>query len=1379
MNKSNQMDRIILDTKFRHIDYMIHISDVHIRKTERHDEYRIVFNRLNRRIAKILRMKPNTIIVITGDTMHDKTELVPTSVQLFKKFITNLASLTEVVITVGNHDVNIFSSRSLDCIEPMIYDLKTTNKIHLLKEDMMHNLGDTGITFGLTSIWTDRVTQITKQEAKHTYIALYHGIIHGSTLDNGMKALNDNRVTNSSYFTMSDFDGYDMVMLGDVHKHQYLNASKTIAYAGSLIQQKRDEELLEHGYILWNITNKTSKFYEVKSDYGMIQIDMDTNPTQYLKSIQSTQKCGRFLSKFSNDLLPKNLDVKLTYDSVESTKAFNRVYTALGKSRHLIKTTESMRSVKLVNSQSVLAMAAPDVIKTAKNVKSGKFDKSNRLDGDDDISKRSDTKACAKTESSGVLVDNNTVINAILEHYDKMYSKSDSNEPGQMTAKVTRNLIRKQVRIILKKIDYNYETDVKTIQLVSLEYDNMFIYLADNKVDFGMFDKIVGLNAPNYRGKSSFIDVILYSIYGKCSRGKRFDVLNVGKDSMKSRIVVNVNNIEYIILRTSYVASRKGRDLKESITVWENGIDITGDDRVKTHKIIEKKICSYSDMVNNSFVLQRNGCSFIDLTDRQKKDLLCKMARLDVFDRVFQEAKSMHFSYSQSLGRLTRQLDGYADQYVHDTDESKCSFSKHGAPRKIELIHSTMIGRHGLLSVRIEKLCNSIQSLRTELTSLYQTHSVRETERRYEERIDEEMRHAYDQYVLDRQTYDENSCTLIDMYDRFGAIRNSRDSVLAGRTVWKIRNDLSTYSQSLHMQIATLNSSILELHSALCSVRSKDIVLIEHEDQNKILNDMISKQAVLKSKQNQIDDRVRVIGKSRKCDDQIVSTFIRTDEYRQCIETLNEDVNRTELKLRDTKKLLHDLKDHDYDPDCPKCVANPVTQSILRNTDTVSTYECIIQTKKSEITVHEKTLRKLRTNALEKQIDINDRMQYERALDNPQALRTAEQEYIMICKDIEVCDLRTDSVNSAILSLETELHHIEENNTLYDRIQSGHTEIAELQEKLIVSKLVDELRRIDESNSELAMMNREIDVVRKRLAVYAKRMEDYECRSSTYDREIRIIESQYGDAMIRDEINAIDEQIHSVEFILSKKQSLYQKLVTKKNSVEIDIGIFAEIKSSIERDSKYQFIMSCIKGLLDKSGLVDLLLTKRIIPYLECRINQILTNVGHYQVKIEYRNQSVNIYKSDASSQTDLNICMSSGYESYLLDLVFRLSLSMINNHIRTNFLIIDEGFNACDAEHKENIRELLEYMRSYYSWILIVSHDAYIKSFYDHSIEIDQITQISDVPYCGSQIVCYRKPKIVKAVKSIKTTKAIRTASTAKATKAIRGTKTSKLIRA
>lgn len=1322
---------ITLQTKFDRIERVIHISDVHIRKTERHEEYRIVFSRLYERIRRELKSNADTIVVITGDTMHDKTELVPTSIQLFKEMITNLAALTEVIITVGNHDVNIFSTRSLDCIEPMVHDLKTINRIHLLKEDTLYQMSN--VVFGLTSIWTDKVTPIASK-ADHTYIALYHGIIHGCTLDNGMKALNDNRITNSSYFTVSDFDDYDLVMLGDVHKHQYLNVEKTIAYAGSLIQQKRDEELLEHGYIVWDVETFKSRFRSVKSDYGMIQIDLPSDPTNYIDSIS---KGGTILSKFANHLLPQNLDVKITYDSAESRQVFTNVYRALSSGRKLMRTTESMRSVTSVHSQKVLSMGDVRIDEIEKNIASDE-------DQDDEtvkIAKTDKTVKTIKTVKAGnttkvepkqnVLVDNDTVITAILEHHDRTMASANIGDDDYDT-KTTRRLIRKQVRTILKKIDYNYETDVKAVQLVSLEFDNMFIYLADNKVDFGMFDKIVGLNAPNYRGKSSFIDVILYAIYGKCSRGKRFDVLNIGRDTMKSRIVVNVNNTEYIILRTSYVASRKARDLKESVTVWENGLDITGDDRVKTHKIIEKKICSYADMINNSFVLQRNGCSFIELTDRQKKDLLCKMARLDVFDRVFQEAKSMHFSYSQSLGKSVRLLDKFVDAYGSDSssDQNFEQISKQSVPRKIELTYDAMIGRSKTLGQRIGKLDRSSQALRTEIMELNSERSVRETERKYEEHKNVQFIKDHEDYVCNRSKFNALSEELIDLIERSFSVRKSRRSLLRGKASNRALKKLEHTSLALRTEISELKNTMLSLHSKLHVVRDEDVVraeLIDSTDQYRAVSADLTDR---KTKRKQIRLQICTFEEMSSHDEEILRQYEHIDVQDKYVASVKEEINDIETQIVRLEKLVHDLSEHQYDPNCDKCMSNPVTRSLI-------TYEQQIDTIRNELKIQHDSLEKNRCilETLRKGFDYDE---YHRVVQRPDVITSTRRQLELSNKEIELCQLRRDTLRKEIDALETELGRITENIDTQKQIRTIGDRTLEAERKL--GRVLGKIDVLSKQNAELDRLDTAIKSVQNSVTNCTENLTRYE---STYDRDAtHIFASSKIDGLSK-EINRIDDAIFQAQRTLDTKHKLCQKLVGKKSAVDTDIAVFVELKSSIEHDMKYQFITSRIKSLLDRSGLVDLLLKKRVIPFLETYINRILANVGHYTVKIEYRNQSVNIYKSD-----NLNICMSSGYESYLLDLVFRLSLSMINNHIRTNFLVIDEGFNACDADHKDNVRQLLEYMRSYYSWILIISHDAYIKSFYDHSITIDQIVETDmiktpHVPYNGSRIFCQREKTI------------------------------------
>jgi DNA repair exonuclease SbcCD ATPase subunit len=70
------------------------------------------------------------------------------------------------------------------------------------------------------------------------------------------------------------FDGFDMVMLGDIHKRQTLGRS-TIAYAGSMIQQNHGESLEKHGYLLWDVESRTFEEVDIPNDYGFYTLDVD------------------------------------------------------------------------------------------------------------------------------------------------------------------------------------------------------------------------------------------------------------------------------------------------------------------------------------------------------------------------------------------------------------------------------------------------------------------------------------------------------------------------------------------------------------------------------------------------------------------------------------------------------------------------------------------------------------------------------------------------------------------------------------------------------------------------------------------------------------------------------------------------------------------------------------------------------------------------------------------------------------------------------------------------------------------------------------------------------------------------------------------------
>ena len=74
-----------------------------------------------------------------------------------------------------------------------------------------------------------------------------------------------------------------MVLLGDVHKHQYLKPH--IAYSGSFIQQNFGESLDNHGVLVWDIKTRKSTFYEIKNRYGFINISVDNEKWELPKVI--------------------------------------------------------------------------------------------------------------------------------------------------------------------------------------------------------------------------------------------------------------------------------------------------------------------------------------------------------------------------------------------------------------------------------------------------------------------------------------------------------------------------------------------------------------------------------------------------------------------------------------------------------------------------------------------------------------------------------------------------------------------------------------------------------------------------------------------------------------------------------------------------------------------------------------------------------------------------------------------------------------------------------------------------------------------------------------------------------------------------------------
>ena len=238
------------------VRYLYHISDIHIHLYKRHEEYQKVFDQLYTE----LRNRETGIIVVTGDILHNKDVISSEAIHMCQQFLHGLASIMPTVIIAGNHDANLKQVAKLDSLTPTVYNIEN---LFYLKDTGSYEFGD--VCFVVQSVFD---SQFIKSEVVETgcqwKVALYHGMVQGCVADNGEQF--------NSNMSLKLFDGFDAVLLGDIHKHQYL--SKNIAYASSLIQQSYGEPIEGHGMIVWDLVENSSEFIPIQNECGFLKLIM-------------------------------------------------------------------------------------------------------------------------------------------------------------------------------------------------------------------------------------------------------------------------------------------------------------------------------------------------------------------------------------------------------------------------------------------------------------------------------------------------------------------------------------------------------------------------------------------------------------------------------------------------------------------------------------------------------------------------------------------------------------------------------------------------------------------------------------------------------------------------------------------------------------------------------------------------------------------------------------------------------------------------------------------------------------------------------------------------------------------------------------------------
>jgi len=593
-----------------------HLADIHIRKSPtRHPEYRGVFNNLYKSLRK---QKPDRIVLV-GDLVHDYIDLQGEAVVLASEFLNELAKIAPVIITRGNHDIRKKAPNRTDSIEAIVLAI-ANKRVLYLNETGFYDDDDIGVTWAVwkhgernNSPWRKRSKTYNKD---NIIIDLFHDPVRGCKTATGFE------MNQKTYINNRDLKG-DFSFLGDIHKLQYLDKEKTIAYPSSLIAQNFGEgDGKFHGYLLWEFTKgmggqteATSKEISIKNDYAYVTVTLNTftDFDDLDFDIDNTAKYNNIRIKWQT-LPEKN-------NEVNKRRVVEYINEYVKENKQEIKTITHKADY-----------IEEDVI--------------DQIDEDLDM-------------------DNIVLQEVQHEIFDEYLKKIGVEE----------DYIEKVIELddeIADKIEIDDFTNIQW-EILKLKGTNFMSY-EDVEIDWRKQDGLFQITGINTAGKTTLMKLITYILYNKAketeSRKKAGDSRFVNNRNgalfCEGELVMEINGEYYGVRRRTDIQKNKAGEVISAPTMLSyyklndpdeafdddvNHIDSFNDkDRIQTQKVIERAIGGYDNFMR---VVMTTSDTLNDILSNERAkfiDALLYDSGLDIFDVKLKEFKE----YQKKINALPR-----------------------------------------------------------------------------------------------------------------------------------------------------------------------------------------------------------------------------------------------------------------------------------------------------------------------------------------------------------------------------------------------------------------------------------------------------------------------------------------------------------------------------------------------------------------------------------------------------------------------------------------------------------------------------------------------------------------------------------------------------
>jgi DNA repair exonuclease SbcCD ATPase subunit len=562
--------------------FLVHLSDLHIRNdADKYVRYKQVFETTVASIKETMQGK-EFIIVITGDVFHNKSNISSYGLLLYRVFIAKLCELAKVILFHGNHDKNIN-----DAMQPSLVYSSSFNidNLMILKKTTSFTIGDVGFSYvsidDTAGVALPSLPRFPDVSGKHR-VALFHGTFVHSKLHNGSVL---------DGYPLEWIEDFDYALLGDVHKRQVsIYKKKTMyGYSGSLVQQNYGEDIIDHGYLVWDLDERKATPVNVYDEFGYINVKQISGDF----FVRMGGKYNRTLSELMGLAeFPKILEIKL-HSLIDHAKL-----------------------------KSLLQGVSYDII-------------------------TSDTPVSIIEEPTNLLVvDNDMMLDYFKQYmceqqYDYFLDIIKNKEllllsdyPQEIQCDKYNSDLKSAIESCMK-VDVEKRVMPK-FRIKYIEWENIYCYDSVSWINFyNMHAKTFLVQGKNGTGKSTIYDVIALAIWGSITPSKQNSlsrgIINCKKTNAYTVVDIETGGKLYRIVRT--FGHRKDSNLIDS-----NNRHLYEVVNSKLHKIkfdVIGLVGTLDNFVTSSMLTQNMDNDILQMGYKECIDIIDKTYNIDYINKLY------------------------------------------------------------------------------------------------------------------------------------------------------------------------------------------------------------------------------------------------------------------------------------------------------------------------------------------------------------------------------------------------------------------------------------------------------------------------------------------------------------------------------------------------------------------------------------------------------------------------------------------------------------------------------------------------------------------------------------------------------------------------